>query len=587
MTSVRHFLRCARRIGQLAESGPKSLHRSARCSSTQAQQHQFVENENGKRVFSSPYGEYTFIEMFTHDYVWRNLQDFAERVALECAATGRKYTYSQARDASNYIARSMLNMGLRKGDVVALISPNYPETVLALLGALEADLTVTTVNPFYTPEEIARQLKSSGAKMIITVTEIAKNVAAAAKANNASNVPFVVIDDGTGPLPEGIIPFMDLITRGKTLPPIKLSHDNVNDVAILPYSSGTTGLPKGVMLTHKNLVANMDMTEKTVGGQIWEFTSPDYQEVIPVILPFFHIFGLNSLTLPRLSTGTKLITVPKFVPAQILQLLATQKVTGIYIVPPILLFLNATPHVKKEMLEKVHHTIIGAAPLSEMDVQRFYDKFDLNLDKMKFCQGYGMTETSPVCCFEVTGTKPGSIGKNISGCDIRLVDPLTNKDISGPGENGEIWVRGPHVMKGYLNNETATREMMEDGWLKTGDIAYYDHDNYFYVTDRLKELIKVKGFQVAPAELEALLRSHPDVEEAAVIGVPDVRCGEVPKAFILPKKGASPKPEQLQDFIKGKVASYKELLGGVTFVDNIPKSSSGKILRVHLKNQSK
>ncbi|XP_033332021.2 uncharacterized protein LOC117223704 [Megalopta genalis] len=586
MTSVRQFSRYARRIGQLADNAPKTLHRSARCSSTQAQR-QIVENENGKRIFSSPYGEYTFIEMFTHDYVWRNLQDFADRIALECAATGRKYTYSQARDASNYIARSILNMGLRKGDVVALISPNYPETVLALLGILEADLTVTTVNPFYTPEEIARQLKSSGAKAIITVTEIAKNVAAAAKTTMAPNAPFMVIDDGTGPIPEGTIPFLDLITRGKTLPPIKHSHDNINDVAILPYSSGTTGLPKGVMLTHKNLVANMDMTEQTVSGKMWEFTSPDFQEVIPVILPFFHIFGLNSLTLPRLSTGTKLITVPKFVPAQILQLMATQKMTGLYIVPPILLFLNAAPQVKKEMLENVHHAIIGAAPLSETDVQRFYDKFGLDNEKMKFCQGYGMTETSPVVSFEVTGTKPGSIGKTIAGCEMRLVDPLTNKDVSGPGENGEIWVRGPHVMKGYLNNEAATREMMHEDWLKTGDIAYHDEENFFYVTDRLKELIKVKGFQVAPAELEALLRTHPDVEEAAVIGVPDARHGEVPKAFVLTKKGAAPKPEQLQDFIKGKVASYKELLGGVTFVDNIPKNSSGKILRIQLRNMSK
>lgn len=585
MTTIRQILRSARRLGNLPE-GSKILNRSARYSSTQTQQ-KIIENENGKRVFFSPYGEYTYREVFTHDHVWKNFQQYADKTALVCSVTGRKYTYSQARDAANYIARSLVNLGLRKGDVVALISPNYPETILALLGILEADMIATTVNPFYTPDEISRQLKSSGTKAIITVTEIAKNVTMAAETSVAPSTPIMVIDDGSGPLPEGIIPFMDLMTRGKSLSPLKYSHDNVEDIAILPYSSGTTGLPKGVMLTHKNLVSNMEMTEQTVSGRMWDFASPDFQEVIPLILPFFHIFGLNSLTLPRLATGSQLITVPKFVPELFLKVLATNKTTGIYMVPPLLLFFNASPYVKREFLENMHHAIIGAAPLSNMDVQRFYDKFQLNNDALKFCQGYGLTETSPVCCFEVSGKKPGSIGKNVSGCDVRLVDPITNKDITNSGENGEIWIRGPHVMKGYLNDETATKHTMEDGWLKTGDIAYYDEDIDFFVTDRLKELIKVKGFQVAPAELEALLRSHPDVAEAAVIGIPDERCGEVPKAFIMPKQGASLRADDLQNYIKGKVASYKQLQGGVTFVDNIPKSASGKILRIQLKNMNK
>ncbi|XP_031827653.1 uncharacterized protein LOC116424844 [Nomia melanderi] len=587
MTTVRQILRCAKRLGQLPESGARAFNRSARCASTQTQQ-KVVENENGKRIFSSPYGEYTFNEMYTHEYVWKNLPDFADKTALVCSVTGRKYTYSQARDAANYIARSLLSMGLKKGDVVALVSPNYPETVLSLLGVMEADLVVTTVNPFYTPEEISRQLKNSGTKAVITVTEIAGNVLASVKGTLKSDAAVIVIDDGTGPIPEGTIPFTDLVTRGKTLPPLKHSHENVDDVVLLPYSSGTTGMPKGVKLTHKNLVANMDMTEQTVSGRMWDFASPDFQEVIPMILPFFHIFGLNSLTLPRLSTGTQIITVPKFVPELFIKVLTQHKITGIYIVPPLLLFFNASPYVKKELLQHLHHCIIGAAPLSNMDVMRFYDKFQMNDTQLKFCQGYGMTETSPVCFFELSGTNPGSIGKNIKGCEARLVDPLTNKDVHQPGETGEIWVKGPHIMKGYLNNETATKDMItEDGWLKTGDIGYYDKEQFFYVTDRLKELIKVKGFQVAPAELEALLRSHPDIQEAAVIGVPDQRCGEVPKAFVIAKDGKKPTEDDVKSFLKGKVASYKELQGGVTFVDNIPKSASGKILRVQLKNMYK
>ncbi|XP_015428610.1 PREDICTED: 4-coumarate--CoA ligase 2-like isoform X2 [Dufourea novaeangliae] len=567
MTSVRQVLRCARRrLGQLtSESGTKHLNRSVRCASTQAQ-HEMVDNGNGKKIFTSPYGEYTPSEMFVHEYVWKNVENHGNLTALVCSVTGRKYTYSQARDAANYIGRSLLNIGLRKGDTVALIAPNYPESVLAFLGILEAELIVTTVNPFYTPYEISRQLKSSGAAAIIAVTEIAGNALEAAKGNLPPGASVIVIDDGTGSSPEGTIPFMDLITRGKSLPPIKHGAVSVNDVAVLPYSSGTTGMPKGVMLTHKNLVSNMEMTEMTVDERMWKTSSATFQEVMPLILPFFHIFGMNGLTLPRLARGTQIITVPKFVPEQFIQLLANHKMTGMYLVPPLLLFFNASPFVKKEHLENMHHAVIGAAPMAKDDFRRFYDKFQLNQDNMKFCQGYGLTETSPVCCFEVSGTKPGSIGKTIPGCEVRVVDPTTNKDVARPGETGEIWIKGPHVMKGYYNNEAATQSMIvEDGWLKTGDIGHYDEEYDFYITDRLKELIKVKGFQVAPAELEALLRSHPGVVEAGVVGVPDARCGEVPKAFIVPKKGSNPTVESIQNFVKGKVSDYKELKGTLGF----------------------
>lgn len=330
------------------------------------------------------------------------------------------------------------------------------------------------------------------------------------------------------------------------------------------------------------------MVEHTAKDTMWKPTSEDFQEVLPMVLPFFHIFGMNVAVLPRLADGTKIITIPKFTPEVFTTVLAKHQSTGLFVVPPILLFLNASPFIKREYLENIHHVISGAAPLSNPDVERFYEKFQIDSNKLKFCQGYGMTETAPAICMETTGRKPGSIGKNIAACDVRLVDPITNEDISSPGQTGELWVRGPHVMKGYLNNENATREIIvENGWLRTGDIAYYDEDFDFFVTDRLKELIKVKGFQVAPAELEAVLRMHPEVQEAAVVGIPDERCGEVPKAYILPKKDAKPSVEDIQNFVKGKVSEHKQLRGGVTFVDNIPISASGKILRTHLKNQYK
>lgn len=562
----------------------KVANRSVRYASTQARQ-KIVEDENGKKIFPSPYGEFTPTEMLTHEFVWKNIEIHADKIALECAVTGRKYTYSEARDATNYIARSLINMGLRKGDVVALITPNYPEAFLGAIGILEADLIITTVNPAYTSNEIKRQLQAVDAKAVITVVEIARIVLEATRDTLASGAPFVVIEDGSGPIPEGSVPFKDLITRGKTLPPITRYQSSPEDVVILPFSSGTTGMPKGVMLTHNNLVANMQMVDYTCKDKLWKSATADFQEVLPVILPFFHIFGFNGLVLPRLACGTKLITIPKFLPELFIGVLAKYRVTGLFIVPPILLFFNVCTFLKKQNFESMHHIISGAAPLSNTDVENFYRKYQLNNDQLKICQGFGMTETSPVVSLDVNGTEPGSIGRNIAGCELRLVDPVTKEDITDHGQTGEIWVRGPHVMKGYLNNESATREMIvENGWLRTGDVAYYNEEFYFFITDRLKELIKVKGFQVAPAELEAVLRMHPDIQEAAVIGLPDERCGEIPKAFVVAKKDSKVSEEDVKEFVKDKVCEYKQLQGGVMFVNNIPKNASGKILRAKLKS---
>lgn len=586
MTAVRQIVRYARRLGQITESGAKVLNRSTRCASTQPQR-KIIEDENGKKIFPSPYGEITPCQSFIHDYVWKDVERHANYTALVCAVTGREYTYSEARDAANYIARSLLSMGLRKGDVVALVAPNYPESILAFLGIVEADLIITTVNPYYTAEEISRQLKDSRAKAMITVAEIADVALEAAKDSLAPGAHIVVIEDGTGPIPQGTLPFKDLVARGKTLPPLKYTQRSIEDTAILPYSSGTTGLPKGVMLTHKNLVSNMEMLRVAGGEMVWRQPTDTFQEVVPLILPFFHIFGMNGIVLPHLSSGSKLITVPKFTPDLFINVLEKNKVTSLFLVPPILIFFNAHPLIKKRHLESMELAISGAAPLGEADVHQFYDKFKTDHTKLKFCQGYGLTETSPVCTFEKTGLKSGSVGKNVASCEVRLVDPLTNKDVCVSGQGGEIWIKGPHVMKGYYNNEQATKETVVDGWLKTGDIAYYDEEYDFFITDRLKELIKVKGFQVAPAELEALLRMHPDVDDAAVVGVPDERSGEVPKAFIMVKDDAKVTEEDIKNFVKGKVSEYKELQGGVTFVDYIPKTSTGKILRTKLKNEYK
>ncbi|XP_012274155.1 4-coumarate--CoA ligase 1 [Orussus abietinus] len=578
------FARTSQKLLLALENGAK-IRGHRRCVSNLPRV-KIIDGTSGEKIIPSPYGSIPIPEMPVHEYTWRNYTQYENKIAMECGATGRKYTYAQSRDYSNYVARSLLNMGLKRGDVIAIILPNMPEHGISFLGALEAGLVVTTVNPFYTVGEISRQLISSDAKGVITSVEIANTVLEAASVLKPIKAPVIVVDDGTGPIPEGGIPFQDLIEKGKSLPAVPQYPWSPNSLAALPYSSGTTGLPKGVMLSHMNLVSNIEMMENTIGQEAWNPTTDTFQEVMPTVLPLFHIYGMNSIMLPRLAAGSKLVTLPKFLPELYVSVLDKYKATVLFCAPPIILFLGISPLVKKHHLENVHSVISGAAPIGDGDVRRFYEKFQLDKSKVSFYQGYGLTETSPVTFLEKSSKKFNSIGRPICNSEARLVDPITNKDVKAPRETGELWVRGPHVMLAYYKNEKATREIInEDGWLKTGDLAYYDEEFDFFITDRLKELIKVKGFQVPPAELEALLRTHPDIEEAAVIGVPDERCGEVPRAFVMKKKESKLTEEEIQNFVKKQVAEFKQLRGGVVFVDNIPKNPSGKILRSKLKSE--
>ncbi|KAI4498247.1 hypothetical protein M0802_006733 [Mischocyttarus mexicanus] len=586
MKSLRYLSRVINRLeSTLFNDSTKIRYLSVKRDYTQSKEN-IIRDKNGELFIPSPFGEITYPNSYIPEYVWRNVDTFSKLTALECGITGRKYTYGQARDATNYIARSLRNLNFKEGDVIALIIPNLPEWSLAFLGILEAGLVVTTINPYYTTEEMAMQLKLSGAKGIITGREIFHVVNKAVK-NIQFGSSLIVVDDQTGPMMEGVIPFQDLITRGKELPPLKTLSNSINDLAVLPFSSGTTGLPKGVMLTHTNLVANMEMMNFTVDPKMWikPYDGID-QEVIPAFLPFFHIFGMNGIMLPCLASGVKLVTLPRFQPETFINVLEKHKPTILVCVPPILMYLSVSPNLKKEHLSKVRTIFSGAAPITKKDVDRFYEKYQLDNSNFHFAQGYGLTECSPVSFIEKSGLKYSSIGKNICGCDAKLVDPITNVDIFEPGKNGELWIRGPHVMKGYYNNPEATKDILcDNGWMKTGDIAYFDEDYDFFITDRLKELIKVKGFQVPPAELEGLLRTHPDIQEAAVVGINDARCGEVPRAFVVLKKDRKVGEEEIKNFIKDKVSEYKQLNGGVSFVKEIPKNVAGKILRVKIKKE--
>jgi 4-coumarate--CoA ligase len=348
---------------------------------------------------------------------------------------------------------------------------------------------------------------------------------------------------------------------------------NGDDLAVLPYSSGTTGLPKGVMLTHANLVGNTLQAEAQ-----FDF---DEHEVFLACLPFFHIYGMQIIMNVGLRIGATLVTMPRFDLEQFLALTQEHHATRLWTVPPIVLALARHPIVDDYDLTSVRSILSGAAPLAPELAAEAEARIGVPV-----VQGYGMTELSPLSHAPLwQDPRPGTVGVLVANCDARVVDPETGDDL-GVGEDGELWIRGPNVMKGYLNNPGATAATIDgDGWLHTGDIGHVDDDGYWFIVDRVKELIKVKGFQVPPAELEGLLITHPAVADVAVIGIPDEEAGERPKAFVVLRPGVDASADEIQEFVAEHVAHYKRL-SEVVFLDAIPKSPSGKILRRLLRDGS-
>ena len=344
-----------------------------------------------------------------------------------------------------------------------------------------------------------------------------------------------------------------------------------NDVCALPYSSGTTGLPKGVMLTHFNLIVNMRQIEgMTSHNAICE------QDTVLGVLPFFHIYGMVVIMLYSLYRRGTIVCMSRFEMEAFLSAIETHKVTKAPIVPPIVLGLAKHPAVEKYDLSSLELILSGAAPLGEGIAMEAAARVGCSI-----AQGYGMTEASPVTHLlpiRSKAKKIGSIGLPIPNTEVMIFDPETEKPLYN-NQNGEIWIRGPQIMKGYLNRpETTAESITKEGWYRTGDIGYVDDEGFFYVVDRIKELIKYKGMQVAPAELEALLLTHPAVSDAAVIPIADEEAGELPKAVVVIKTGLSVSAEEIMSFVAQRVAPHKKVRI-VEFVEQIPKSASGKILR--------
>jgi len=501
---------------------------------------------------------------------------------------GGTMTYRQLMDNVNRFAAALHALGVRKGDRVAIMLPNLPQFLIAFFGTLKLGAIVVNTNPTYTSREIQHQFADAGAETVILLSSFYPRLKEIQGQTQVKNVIIADVPDYVPaplnvlvksnvkkhglmidvPLGNGVHSLKELLAQHPEAPP--KVEVGAEDTALFQYTGGTTGVPKAAMLSHFNLVAN------TVQVKNWMYTLEEGKERIMGAIPFFHVYGMTVAMLLAIYLGAELIIVPNPRPIDGVMLAIQKERATIYPgVPTMYIGIINHPKVKEYDLRSVKACISGAAPLP-MDVQVKFGE----ITGGRLVEGYGLTEAAPVThCNTIYGERrSGSIGLPFPDVDARIMDyeKLTEKNI---GEDGELWVKGPQVMQGYWGkpDETA-KTITEDGWLRTGDIARRDAEGYFYIVDRLKDIIIASGFNIVPREVEEVLFLHPKVQEAVVIGVPDKFRGESVKAFVVLKEGQAATAEEIVAFCKERLAPYK-VPRQIEFRSELPKTQVGKFLR--------
>jgi acyl-CoA synthetase (AMP-forming)/AMP-acid ligase II len=504
--------------------------------------------------------------LFLHDVILQSADRHPENTAIVDTSDGSRFTYSEYADTIDVLARNLCGSGIVAGDIIAIYLPNSWECCVAYHGATLAGAIPTLLNPSYREREVRYQLENSGAKLLITDGPLIKDM-------NLAGLALRRIVVTRAPSSTAGDSFCSLL-RSSSSPLPSPANSPQNTLAALPYSSGTTGLPKGVMLTHANLVTNIYQTLGTTSYL-------DSETVALGFLPLYHIYGLNVVLNIILSLGATLVLMPRWGLTRALDLITRENVTWIPMVPPVVLACcQAAEAGQLSRDHRVGVVMCGAAPLSAKLARRF-----TSLTGIRVVQGYGMTEASPVThigYLEDPYYNPESIGSPVALTDCRILGE--SGDEVPPGEPGELVMRGPQFMRGYWNAPDATSAVLRDGWYYSGDIAAIERDQYF-VVDRRKEMIKYKGFPVAPAEVEAVLLEHPAVRDCGVIGRPDAAVGEIPCAFVVLRDGRPGSvllEDELCSFVADRLTAYKQPRD-IRFVSSIPRNPSGKILRRELR----
>lgn len=522
------------------------------------------------------------------------LKQTAERAPEQEAVLflGKRIRYCQLFDDVVRLANSLKDLGVKKGDRVAIMLPNSPQAVIAYYAILMIGAVVVQVNPMYTERELTYQLIDSGAERIFCLDLFFEKVRRVKKDTGLKEVIVTSIKDylpfpknwfyalklrkdGIDSIPEDkqVYRFITLLQQGNTKP-LSVDMDITNDLAVIQYTGGTTGLPKGAMLTHFNLVANVYQIAS------WFYKVKPSEVRILGVLPFFHAYGMTTVMNFAIQSSGTMILVPKFDIQQLLKTIHKYRPTLFPGVPTLYVALMNDPKIGRYNLSSIEACISGSAPLP-FEVQEKFER----LTKGRLIEGYGLTETSPVTHANLVWdrVKSGTIGLPWPDTDCRIVDLTTGEELP-PGQIGELQIKGPQVMKGYWNRPEETKAVLKEGWLSTGDIAKMDDDGYFYLIDRKKDIIIAGGYNIYPREIEEVLFEHPGILEAAVVGVPDEYRGETVKAYIVCKKGFSLTAEEVEQFCRQRLASYK-VPRTYEFLESLPKSALGKVLRRVLKEE--